>query len=93
MEYTVKIVDFPTKSEYQVGIIEVFRDKDGTDLALRFISPKGQKVYIPLGADNHEPGNTPRELHWVVKDEILSITPSIGIGSLEHFYITNNKIS
>lgn len=93
MEYTVKIIDFPTKSEYQVGVIEVFRDKDGTDLAVRFISPKGQKVYIPFGADNNEPGNTPRQLHWIVKDEILSITPSIGIGSSEHFYITNNKIS
>ena len=91
-EYSVKIIDFPSKTDYEIGVIQVFRDIDGTDLAFRFISPKGEKVYIPLGADNHEPGSNPRQLHWINKDEILSITPSIQIGSSEHFYITENKI-
>ena len=92
MEYQIKIIDFPTKIDYESGIIHVFRHKNGTDLAIRFISPNGRNIYIPFGIDNAEPGTEPRLLHWIKKDEILSITPSIQVAE-EHFYITENKIN
>jgi len=96
-EYTVKILNFPIKSDgYESGIIEVFRDKDGTDLALRFLCPCGQsKIYIPLGADNNEGGGTTeRQIFWPDKDKVISVTPSIQVrgGCNEHFYIVNNKV-
>lgn len=96
-EYQIKILDYPTKSDgYQVGIIEVFRDHDGTDLALRFLCPCGEsKIYIPLGADNNEPGgSSPRQMFWIEKDKVMSIHPSIKVrgGCNEHFHIFNNKV-
>lgn len=94
-EYSVKILNFPTKSDgYEKGVIEVFRDKDGTDLALRFICPCGQsKIYIPLGGDNNEPGgDTPRHIIW--NQDKISIYPSIKVrgGCNEHFHIYSNQV-
>ena len=96
MEYLVKIGHFPTKDDgYENGVIEVLRDVNGVDVSLRFLCPCGQtKIYIPLGDDSNEPGNDLREIVWIEKDKVISISPSIEVrgGCKEHFYIVNNKV-
>ncbi len=96
-EYKVKVINFPSDVEgYEDGIIEVMRDSNGTDRSLRFMCHNGCcKIYIPLGDDNNEGGSSsPRELHWIEKDKVLTITPSIEIkgGCRAHYYIQNNKV-
>lgn len=95
-EYTVKIIGWPSALDgYEDGIIEVMRDSDGVDKSIRFMCPCGKvKIYIPLGEDNNEGGSGTREIHWIEKDKVLSITPSIQIkrDCNEHFFITANKV-
>jgi hypothetical protein len=96
-EYTIKVISYPSPVDgYEDGIIEVMRDSDGIDRSIRFLGPCGKcKIYLPLGEDNNEGGSSsPRELHWIEKDKILSITPSILVkgGCNEHFHITRNKV-
>jgi len=95
-EYTVRVIGWPSMLEgYEPGIIEVMRDSDGTDKSLRFLCPCGRvKIYIPLGDDNNEGGSGKRELHWIEKNKILSITPSILVKGdcNEHFHITRNTV-
>lgn len=97
IQYTVRIVDYPTHIDgHEDGVIEVLRDSDGVDRALRFLCHNSCKckIYIPLGNDNNEGGSGVRELHWIERDKVLSITPSILIkgGCHAHYYITNNKV-
>ncbi len=95
--YSIKVIDFPSENEgYEDGVIEVMRDETRMDRSLRFLCPCGQsKIYIPLGDDNNEGGGPgPRQMFWIEKDKVLSITPSIQVmgGCNEHFHIYNNKV-
>jgi len=100
LEYKVKIISYPTFEDgYIDGIIEVLRDENGVDRALRFLCHHDHengkcKIYIPLGEENNEGGSGERKITWVVKDEVLTISPSIQIkgGCNCHYHITENKV-